>query len=1328
MARMSLDTAIRLSAEVKGGGNIDRVKREIQSLAKGTQLTRMDLVRLEVATRNYGRANDSTIAGIRSSIGAFRGLQEQVKIGSREFQRYGAEIQKLEGKLRGLDGTATAAGDSLGRKLATGLAAAGIGRGLQQITMQAGKFDAEVRKAAAIEGGAGSFSVLQKEIEKVAAVAAGTPTEVAALATSLSRAGFTAQETTQSLAGIVRGAEATAVSFEQMGSIAADNMRAFGLETSQVSQVVDVLTQAANKSNQGVLDIGESMKYSAPVARTLGVSIEDLAATLGLMANAGIRGSDAGTGLRMGLFRLQTAAGGADEEIQSLTRGNALLAKAMDVLGAQILDTQGKLKPMDQVILALKDSFAKLSISDQAILAKALFGTEAASKFLATMNFTESKIQEMFGFVRNAGGVAEETQKKMQGFNYSIVVAGGNVEYLANQIGGMIGAAMKPLIDTFNMAISAAMKLPDPIRNIGAAAAAAGISTLGLVVAVNAVSGALALVGGVSGAKAAIAGLTNFSAAATVARNAAVALNLAVLGPWALAAAGIAAATAAAYKFNEPFREFVNTIPARLEVFFQALQQDVQAAAARAQAVIASVRNFAVNAFRAVESVGRQAMQNLLNTLNPVDAAFRQLGINIQSIFGGVFESIGINWGRLISQMLGQLNPMQGILKLLGVDMASAMEQALNFRPSAAPQAAALPATAPIPGTLPGAPPAPALPGGGGAAGGGGGGRAAAAEVTKGVKELLRLTDAEITAAVNTAIGEYGGLDPRGRTDVFANILARSRSPQYPSNLVDVVTQPGQYAPNFGRSRAQVTNPNLYGRARFEQVKAELMNPQMLAQSIQDVDSRLYFKGISEQRNMVRGVDFLRAPDQNFFHGPGRSDPGRNPQITSQLLSELGDTGSLTGYLDQQTQAAEQLRERQQATTAELEKFIEARTQAVVKLNQESELLGATTDLDRRRLEYAFEQLEINDRAIQVKREFQELEKQLVELGIDYNAEQQLARIESEKQHALKNAQVKAEQDINDLMAERVRMMQQLTSQAAEPAAFQTQGMAIEAQIATLKDDLAEMTSIATLAGKSAETIGGAFGNAFRDLISGAASARQVLSGFFEDVAQGFAQMAAEIIAKQMAMIALQTILKALGAVAGGGSTFAPSGPLESVGSFSPSLSFDPSNLAPRALGGSTASGQPYKVGENGPELFVPYQAGSIIPAEATEALEAINNASLRGLSVPFQATAATAAKASQQGGSSSSSSGLSVPFQRGMEGLSVPFQRGGMDGSAAAGGGAAGGDGLIRFETVQIGELDFVTRDEAQRIGRESAKQGAALAQKRITNNPTARRQAGLS
>jgi TP901 family phage tail tape measure protein len=99
---------------------------------------------------------------------------------------------------------------------------------------------------------------------------------VAALATALSRAGFSAKETTDALRGIVRGAEATSVTFEEMGSIAADNLRAFGLQTSETERVVDVLTQAANKSNQTVLDLGESMKYAAPIARNLGVPLEDL--------------------------------------------------------------------------------------------------------------------------------------------------------------------------------------------------------------------------------------------------------------------------------------------------------------------------------------------------------------------------------------------------------------------------------------------------------------------------------------------------------------------------------------------------------------------------------------------------------------------------------------------------------------------------------------------------------------------------------------------------------------------------------------------------------------------------------------------------------------------------------------------------------------------------------------------------------------------------------------------------------------------------------------------------------------------------------------------
>jgi TP901 family phage tail tape measure protein len=540
MARMSLDTAIRLSAEVKGGGNITKVQRSLQDLAKGSKITARDMQTLRAATFQYARANTNTVAGIRNSITAFRGLQEQVKIGSREFKRYGTEIQKLEGKLRGIDGTAEKAGRSMGQNLAAGLAAAGIGRALRGITMQAATFEGELRKAAAIEGSEGSFGILKKEIEAVASAAAGTPTEVAALATALSRAGFSAKETTDALRGIVRGAEATSVTFEEMGSIAADNLRSFGLQTNETARVVDVLTQTAFKSNQTVLDLGESMKYAAPIARNLGVPLEDLAAVMGLLANNGIRGSDAGTALRTGLTRLQIAAGGADSEIASLTRGNVQLTKAMATLGSEILDTNGKLRPLDQVLNGLRNSLSGLSATDQAILAKALFGTEAGSKFQALLNSTEGQVRQMFAAIRDSDGVAEKTQKQMQGFGYSVKVLGGNFEYLTNQIGGAIGLALKPFVDVLNAAIGAAQNLPGPIKALGAAAAAAGIATLGLVAAAAALKAGLAVIG-ITGVVTALKGLVGVSVAARVqmlALNATVLLN-----PWTALAAGIGAAT-----------------------------------------------------------------------------------------------------------------------------------------------------------------------------------------------------------------------------------------------------------------------------------------------------------------------------------------------------------------------------------------------------------------------------------------------------------------------------------------------------------------------------------------------------------------------------------------------------------------------------------------------------------------------------------------------------------------------------------------------------------------------------------------------------------------
>ena len=181
MSRMSLDTAIRLSAEVKGGANITKVQRSLQDLAKGSQTTARDMDALRTATAQYARASEGSIAGIRNSIVAFRGLQEQAKIGSREFTRYGAEVQRLERNLRGLEGTARKASPAL-----NGLGAA-AGRlfaayaGIETVRFVFGntaELEAQTRSLEVLTGSADRAKQIVQELQQLGAVTPFTSTEL----------------------------------------------------------------------------------------------------------------------------------------------------------------------------------------------------------------------------------------------------------------------------------------------------------------------------------------------------------------------------------------------------------------------------------------------------------------------------------------------------------------------------------------------------------------------------------------------------------------------------------------------------------------------------------------------------------------------------------------------------------------------------------------------------------------------------------------------------------------------------------------------------------------------------------------------------------------------------------------------------------------------------------------------------------------------------------------------------------------------------------------------------------------------------------------------
>jgi tape measure domain-containing protein len=250
-----------------------------------------------------------------------------------------------------------------------------------------------------------------------------------------------------------------------------------------------------------------------------------------------------------------------------------------------------------------------------------------------------------------------------------------------------------------------------------------------------------------------------------------------------------------------------------------------------------------------------------------------------------------------------------------------------------------------------------------------------------------------------------------------------------------------------------------------------------------------------------------------------------------------------------------------------------------------------------------------------------------------------------------------------------------ITAKKTELAAPKTDQQNITEKISTLKTEIADLTSISNIAITSAEGIGNAFAQSFQGLISGTMTAKEALGSFFKSVADMFLEMAAQIIAKQITMIILQTILQALGAgIKGAGNSagakaFGGSGPTFNPGAFS----MPP--LAGRAAGGPVTGQQPYMVGERGPELFVPGTGGSVV-----------NNSDLR---------------------------------------------------SAMNGGGGGGGSPVLNmsFQSTSINGVEYVSRDqlesamaETRRAStRDGAKRGMTMTLDRIQNSSSTRRKVGI-
>lgn len=262
-------------------------------------------------------------------------------------------------------------------------------------------FEAQMSRVQAISGATGEeFEKLRSQAIELGADTAFSATEAAQGMENLAAAGFTTSEIMDAMPGMLNLAAAAGEDLASSADIAASTLRGFGLEASDAAHVADVLAENANRTNSSVSETGEAMKYVAPLARAAGISLEETAAAIGIMANAGIQGSQAGTTLRGALSRL--------------SKPTDVMTQAMDELGVSFYDSEGKMLSLTDQVGMLQDAMEGMTDEQKNNYLVTLYGQEALSGMLALINEGEGSLADLTAAYENCDGAAETAAKTMQ--------------------------------------------------------------------------------------------------------------------------------------------------------------------------------------------------------------------------------------------------------------------------------------------------------------------------------------------------------------------------------------------------------------------------------------------------------------------------------------------------------------------------------------------------------------------------------------------------------------------------------------------------------------------------------------------------------------------------------------------------------------------------------------------------------------------------------------------------------------------------------------------------------------------------------------------------